>query len=168
MKRKKLFIGIGVVALLILCVVCYRSFYNPPLGEYVYVERETNYSGIVHSRENCGKIQKGILRMKTDKIIEAFENTNGTVFYCKRCMSYSMIEDYLEEQRQKKLRQEAYNKIEKELRESRISFAKEMIKYTGDSSLYYEAIKTDEQLRKEYLESILNDEPSCESCSDYE
>lgn len=101
MKRKKLFIGIGAVALLILCVVCYRCFYNPPLGEYVYVERESNYSAIVHSRENCGKIQKGILRMETDKIIEAIKDNDGSVFYCKRCMSYSMIEDYLEEQRQK-------------------------------------------------------------------
>ena len=92
--KKKLSLVIAFAVLVLGGLVYYWFFYTPTLGDYVYVERPNQYSVVVHSKESCGTIKKGILRAKTSNIITNLKEANPQWLYCNDGMSYEMINNY--------------------------------------------------------------------------
>ena len=93
--KKKLSLVIAFAVLVLGGLVYYWFFYTPTLGDYVYVERPNVYSVVVHSKESCGSIKKGVFRQKTSNMITNLKEANPQCLYCSDCMSYEMINNYI-------------------------------------------------------------------------
>lgn len=92
-KTKQILIALAVV---LLCgLVYYWFFYTPSLSDYVYIERPNQYSYVIHSKESCSEIRKGVFRYKTSDAIKALNEQENGILYCSKCMSYGLIEKYI-------------------------------------------------------------------------
>ena len=159
--KKKMRLAIAFAVLVLGGLVYYWFFYTPTLGDYVYLERPNEYSIVVHSKESCGSIKKGILRVKTSNIIKDLKEANPQCLYCSDCMSFDMINKYCEEiKRQKEEARKEREKAEK-LKNDLVAYhkkcAKKMFELSGDSSFYYDMQKSKEQILKETYENVLKD-----------
>lgn len=92
--KKKMRLIIALAVLLLGGLVYYWFFNTSSLGEYVYIERPNQYSYVIHSKENCSEIRKGVFRYKTSDAIEALNEQENGILYCSKCMSYELIEKY--------------------------------------------------------------------------
>lgn len=162
MKDKKKFRLIVALAVLLLCGLAYYwFFYTPALGEYVYVERPNMYSFVIHSKENCSEIHKGVFRNKTSEALKKLREYNPNILYCSKCMSFDMINKYYEEiKRQKEEARKEREKAEK-FDNDFVAYYKEtskrLFELSGDSSFYYDMQKSKEQILKESYDNLLKD-----------
>ena len=157
--KKKLRLAIVFAVLVLGGLVYYWFFYTPTLGDYVYVERPNMYSYVIHSKENCGQIHKGVFRNKTSEALKILRENKSNVLYCSKCMSFDMINKYYEEiKRQKEEARKERGKAEK-LNNLFVAYykenAKQMFELSGDSSFYYDMQKSKEQILKEGYENVL-------------
>lgn len=159
--KKKMRIIIALAVLLLGCLVYCGFFYTSSLGDYVYVERPNQYSLVIHSKESCSEIHKGVFRDKTSVALKALREKVPGILYCSKCMSYDMINNYYEEikrhneevRKQKEKTEKFYDDLVAFHKKS----AEEMFKLSGDSSFYYDMQKSKEQILKEIQEEIKKD-----------
>ena len=159
--KKKMRLAIAFAVLVLGGLVYYWFFYTPTLGDYVYVERPNMYSYVIHSKENCGEIHKGVFRDKTSEALKILRENKSNILYCSKCMSFDMINKYYEEiKRQKEEARKEREKVEK-LKNNLVAHhkecAKQMFELSGDSSFYYDMKKSKEQILKEAYENALKD-----------
>lgn len=154
--KKKMRLVVALVLLLLGGLVYYWFFYIPTLGEYVYVERPNMYSFVIHSKENCSEIHKGVFRNKTSEALKKLRENNSNILYCSKCMSFDMINKYYEEiKRQKeeeRRKKEKIAKVDMEHRQFINQLAEDILKATGDSSDYYGILNSEEEVKNEMYE----------------
>ena len=154
--KNKMRLAIAFAVLILGGLVYYWFFYTPTLGDYVYLERTNEYSFVIHSKENCSEIHKGVFRHKTSEALKKLREYNPNILYCSKCMSFDMINKYNEEiKRQKeeeRRKKEKIAKVDMEHRQFINQLAEDILKATGDSSDYYGILNAEEEVKNEMYE----------------